>query len=38
MLKENGTKLNKNNEYMNKIKYKTLTFTRGMLLSWHMDI
>jgi len=32
MLKIIGTKLNKNNEYMNQIEYKTLTLTCGTLL------
>jgi len=28
-------KLNKKNEYMDQIKYKTLTLIRDMLLDWH---
>jgi len=38
MLTKIGTKLNKINEYRDQIEYKTLTLTRGTLLSWHVDI
>jgi len=37
-VKKIGTKLNKNNEYRDKIEYKILTLTRIMLLGWHVDI
>jgi len=42
--KKNGTKLNKNNEYMNQIEHKTLTMsgtlilTHGTMLTWQVDI
>jgi len=33
-----GTKLNKNNKYMDQIEYRTLTLICDMLLGWHVNI
>jgi len=38
MLTKIGTKLNKNNKYMDQFEYRTLTLTCGTLLGWHVDI